>query len=106
MDFELIQNELVKTFKVSANDINYFGHNSHSELLEYSIKLEAFTPEINSSWSKNFPAGSYFSISKESNSSKLTLIVTISDNDYSEYFQLKHPEIKLNKMGIVEAIKN
>ncbi len=109
MDFELIQNELVKTFKVTKDEVLFFGRNIKSEWLEYSLKLEVLTPELITSWASNFGAGSYFGVSKEFNQEKLTLIISISDRDYSEFFNLRHPEIKLDKLGIVqniEAIKN
>ena len=109
MDFDLIENELIKVFKVSKDEIYYFGRNIQSKLLEYSIKIDSFTPELNTRWSCSFGAGSYFSISKEPNQTKLTLIITISERDYSEFFHLKHSEIKMDNLGIIqnmEAFKN
>lgn len=109
MDFNLIELELIKTFKVSKDDVLFFGRNIKSEWLEYSLKLEALTPELITNWASNFGAGSYFGVSKEFNQEKLTLIISISDRDYSEFFNLRHTQIKLNKLGIVqnekEAIK-
>ena len=102
MDFELIGHELIKTFKASKDDLWFFGRNIQSENLEYSLKLDSITPELISRWAKNFPAGSYFSVSKESNQTRLTLIISISDNDYDNIFKLKYSQIKLSKLGIIE----
>ncbi len=105
MDFEVIQNELVKTFKVSKDDVYFFGRNIKTEFLEYSLKIDSITPEIITRWAQNFSADSYFRVSKEFVQSKLTLIISITDRDYNEYFQLKHPEIKLDKLGIVQNVE-
>ncbi len=109
MDFNLIQDELIKTFKVSKddvlNDVLFFGRNIKSKWLEYSLKVDVLTPELITRWSENFGSGSYFGVSKEFNQEKLTLIISISDRDYSWFFNVKHPEIKLNKLGIVQNEK-
>lgn len=105
MDFELIALELMNVFKVTHDDLVFFGRNPQSENLEYSLKIDSFTPELNSRWASKFPAGSYISISKESNQSQLTLIISISDNDYSEYFKLKHSELKITNFGIIQRTK-
>ena len=39
MDFELIQNELVKAFQISKDDITFFGRQTISELFVYSLKI-------------------------------------------------------------------
>lgn len=102
MVFELFEIELIKAFEITdKNNISYLGKNSVSGLLEFIVTLKSFTPELNASWARHFPAGSYFSISKESNSSTLSLIVTISERDYSEYFYFKQPELKKTKNGII-----
>ncbi len=105
MDFDLIQAELIKTFKVSKDDVWFFGRNIKSEWLEYSLKLDVLTPELITRWASSFGAGSYFGVSKEFNQEKLTLIISISDRDYSEFFNLKYTQIKLDKLGIVQNEK-
>jgi len=94
MDFEYMENRLIKCFNVSSDQINYFGRNSISNLLEYSLMLDSFNPQLNSRWAKYFPAGSYFSIAKESNQSKITLIIRISDNDYTEIFYFNNLKVE------------
>lgn len=106
MDFDLIENELIKVFKVSKDEIYYFGRNIQSKLFEYSVKIDSFTPELNTRWACSFGAGSYFSVSKEVNQRKLTLIITISDRDYSEFFHLKHSEIKMDECGIIQNMED
>ncbi len=103
MDFEIIQNTLKDIF----NDpwCWYFGKNIQTKYLEFHIKTKSITPEINSKWTKEFPSGSYFSISKSSNEKDLTLVVSISDRDYDNYF-MNRPEIKINDLGIMEGLRN
>ena len=105
MDFDLIQDELIKVFQISKDDIWYFGRNIQSEFLQYSIKVNSITPELITRWASSFGADSFFRVSKEFDQSKLTLIVTITDRDYNEFFKLKNPDIILDKMGIVQNEK-
>ena len=46
MDFELLGLELINVFKVTHNDLMFFGRNIQSENLEYSLKLESLNPEL------------------------------------------------------------
>jgi hypothetical protein len=94
MDFEYIENRLIECFNVSSDQVWYFGKNIQTGLLEYSLKLDSFNPQLNSRWAKYFPAGSYSGISKESNQKMLTLIITISENDYSEIFHFNNLSVK------------
>lgn len=94
MDFEYIENRLIECFNVSSDQVWYFGKNIQTGLLEYSLKLDSFNPQLNSRWAKYFPAGSYFGISKESNQKMLTLIITISENDYSQIFHFNNLSVK------------
>ena len=94
MDFEYIENRLIECFNVSSDQLWYFGKNIQTGLLEYSLKLDSFNPQLNSRWAKYFPAGSYFGISKESNQKMLTLIISISENDYSEIFHFNNLSVK------------
>lgn len=105
MDFELLGLELINVFKVTHNDLMFFGRNSQSENLEYSLKIDAITPELITRWASKFPAGSYFSVSKESNQTKLTLIISISENDYAEYFKLRHSQLVITNFGIIQRNK-
>lgn len=94
MDFEYMENRLIECFNVSSDQVCYLKRNIQTELLEYSLKIDSFNPQLNSRWAKYFPAGSYFSISKESNQKHLTLIITISDNDYSEIFHFNNLKVE------------
>ena len=105
MDFELLGLELINVFKVTHNDLMFFGRNIQSENLEYSLKLDTITPELITRWASKFPAGSYFSVSKESNQTRLTLIISISENDYSEYFKLRHSQLVITNFGILQRNK-
>lgn len=105
MDFQLLGLEIINVFKASFNDLTFLGRNSISENLEYSLKIDFVNAELNSRWASKFPAESYISISKESNQTRLTLIICISDNDYSEYFKLRHSELKITNYGIIQKTK-
>ena len=105
MDFELLGLELINVFKVTQNDLMFFGRNIQSENLEYSLKIDSVNAELNSRWASKFPAGSYFSISKESNQTRLTLIISISENDYTEYFKLRHSQLVITNFGILQRNK-
>ena len=94
MDFEYIENRLIECFNVSSDQVWYFGKNIQTGLLEYSLKLDSFNPQLNSRWAKYNQAGSYFGISKESNQKMLTLIISISENDYSEIFHFNNLSVK------------
>ena len=102
MDFEYMENRLIECFNVSSDQVYFLKRNIQTNLLEYSLKIDSFNPQLNSRWAKYFPAGSYFSISKESNGSHLTLIVTISDNDYSEIFHFNNLKVENRRILEIE----
>lgn len=102
MDFDLIGNTLNEIFETKSE---YMGRNNQTRYLEFIAVVESITPENNSNWTKNFPSGSYFSISKSSFGEKLTLVISISDRDYDNYFIFLHPEIIKNDLGIIQGIK-
>ncbi len=97
MDFEILKSELDRIFNTK---FDYAGKNIQTKYMEFIGEIELINPKINAEWSTFFPSGSYFSISKSSLDEKLTIIVTISDRDYMNYFTLVHPEIIKDDLGI------
>lgn len=101
MDFNFIEKRLIDCFNVSSDQVWYLGKNIQTGLLEYSLKIDSLNPTIITQWAKYFPAGSYFGVSKESNQKMMTLIISISENDYSEIFHFNN--LKVEKGQVVTA---
>ena len=88
-----MEKRLIECFNVSSDQVCYLNRNIQTKLLVYSLKINSFDPQLKLRWAKYFPAGSNFSISKDNEPTKLTLIITISDNDYTEIFYFNNLKV-------------
>jgi len=85
MDFDIIQSKLKEVFE--AGRIFYYGKNHQTTLHEYNLVCKSITALVNSNWSKSFPNGSYYSIAKSVNTVGLSIIVSVSNEDFKSILQ-------------------
>lgn len=74
-----IENILKEVFQTKA--IEYNGVNFQTNNHTYFLNCDKIDAKINSEWTKNFPDGSYFSISKGVSQPNLSVTVDVTKDD-------------------------